>query len=75
MDLLFIEQLDFQITNAQAQRLLHTTKTIAEAAAGACALVGIELVDYHSMVFRPLEDGKHTVVIGRSRAWCERMQR
>lgn len=84
MDLLFIEELDFQISLDQGMRCIHTTKSVEDAAARACALVGIELVDYHSCVFRAAQRGLlgvtptveyRTDVKLRSKAWRERTER
>ena len=73
MDLLFIQTLDFSVPIADGMRFLHCTKTLADAFREACALVGIELVDYHSVIFTPA--GARMLVAGRSKAWCEKMQR
>jgi hypothetical protein len=88
-DLLFLEELDFGISLVDGARCLNTTKSMRDAAASACELVGLELVDYDSCVFRQvgIKIGHHGIgdpipltpswmsVRLRSRAWRERTER
>ena len=72
-DLLFAEQLDFYVDAAAAAHARAGTWSIAEGAERLCALVGLELIDYETVMCHPIAD--RVKVELRSRAWGERWKR
>ena len=72
MDLLFLETLIFKLPALSAFRYRATSRTLFDAAAAACEHVGLELIDYDSMVFCP---GDPATVILYSKAWRQRTER
>ena len=75
LDQLFVEQLDFYLPAEVARRCMQVNKTVADAFREACSLVGLELIDYWSVVFREEPKNHRTLIMGRSKAWCERAKR
>jgi hypothetical protein len=72
-DLVFLEALDFTIPTEIAQRARAGAPSIEEAVWEAASQVGLEVVDYGSVVWHPL--GTQVEVRLRSRAWRERAER
>jgi hypothetical protein len=86
-DLLFIETLDFSLPLTKGEMCVRTARAMSEAALLACQLVGIELVDYESVLFVPHRYTQAHAQAGvkafqdetrvqlRSKAWRERVER
>lgn len=75
LDQIFCDTLAFFLPIAEARRCRNTAGTMGEAFGAACALVGLELIDYDSQRFTDYPTSGTTLVEGHSRAWRERMQR
>lgn len=53
MDLLFLEELEFEVPTIVANRATATQASLSLAIKAICEHVGIELVDYDRMIVRP----------------------
>jgi hypothetical protein len=73
MDLLFLESLDVRVTTEQGRRCLAASRSVEDSLRQALELVGLELVDYGTVQFRPTPKGY--TVEARSKAWREKAER
>jgi hypothetical protein len=72
-DLVFLESLEFYVDGVEAAQAKAGTFSIGEAAVKVCELVGLELVDYDTVMWHPVRDRIRVEL--HSRAWRERWQR
>lgn len=72
-DLLFIEELDFYVPAVDAAQAKGGTFSMGEAAVKICALAGLELIDYDTIMLHPI--GETVKVQLRAKAWRDRWQR
>jgi hypothetical protein len=75
MDVLFLDEMSFEIPLTDGRRYEAASPSIEEAVRKSMAHVGIELIDYDTVRFYyPPLDVTCTVSV-RSKAWKERVQR
>jgi hypothetical protein len=72
-DLIFVEQMTFTISATAATEAKRGTWSIAEGVQNACAAIGLELVDYDTVLWHPV--GTQVRVELKSRAWRDRWKR
>lgn len=74
-DLFFLESLEFRVDELSAARAKAGTFSMGEVAINLCALAGLELVDYDTIMMQPSPGSAFVHVQLKSRAWRERWQR
>lgn len=76
MDVLFLDEADFELPLVDGKRYHAASASVEEALRSAMAHVGIELIDYDTVHFRyPVDRPGICIVEARSRAWKEKVQR
>lgn len=76
MDVLFVDEVDVEISVTEGRRCLAVAESMEESLRTALALKGIELIDYGTVQFRfPAARPGVCVVEARSKAWREKIQR
>lgn len=76
MDLLFLEELEFEVPAIVAGRALAVQDSLSLAITAICESVGIELVDYDRMTVSPGPPGISTAMVRVfSRAYREKAER
>jgi len=72
-DLIFLEELEFRVGSVEAAQAKAGTFSVGEAAVNLCALAGLELIDYDTLMLHPV--GTMVQVQLKAKAWRERWQR